>query len=92
MILTLSLLVSIYVAWWIVKPHFAQELSFSASGGDWNEMSVLLDQKSRVVQMLRDLELDYSTSKINDQDYALSKNKLSIELLEILKRLENANK
>ena len=86
MALVFSILASFVVAWFIVTPLFGgNEL---LSSGDVLPHDALRDQKDRFVQMLRDLELDFATAKVSSSDYEQTKYELSLQLAEILKRLE----
>ena len=82
-----ALLLSTVVAWFILKPHFVvaatEEQDFSLSAKD-----SLLEKKDRYLQMLRDLELDFATSKLSPTDYELTKHELSLEMSKIMQELD----
>lgn len=82
-----ALLLSTVVAWFILRPHFvnvvADEQDFSLSAKD-----SLLEKKDRYLQMLRDLELDFATSKLSPADYELTKHELSLEMSKIMQELD----
>lgn len=86
MALILSILFSISAAWFVVIPLSRGEL-LSCDEALLSQDS-LSDQRDRFVQMLRDLELDYATAKVSLSDYEQTKYDLSIQLSEILNKLE----
>lgn len=87
MTIVAALILSTFVAWYIVKPHLTNSVTltnYEASSGD----NSLPEQRERLVQMLYDLELDFATSKLTEHEYTLLKADLSAELGQILKELD----
>ncbi len=82
-------LLSIITAWAVIKPYF-QSIEGTAQFTEKTDLMLLHDQKNRVVHMLRDLELDFSTSKLSKDEYESIKNELSFDLSEILKKIDNS--
>ena len=82
-----AILLSTIVAWFILRPHFvasaSEEVDFALNAED-----TLLEKKDRYLQMLRDLELDYATSKLSTADYELTKHELSLEMAKIIQELD----
>ena len=85
MVLLLSILLAVVVAWYVTEPYFAVESGFTIANLDANSLS---DQRARCVQVLKDLELDFMTGKVSEQDYGEMRRSLSAELAEILKKLD----
>ena len=86
--LFISVFFSVLVAWALVAPHLrpattAQNLD--ALGGVLN---ALLEQKTRCMQLLKDLELDFSTGKLSDSDYSRMRDTLTAELAQLLTRID----
>ena len=54
--------------------------------------AVLVDQKDRLLQMLKDLQLDHSLQNITEEEYQSAYDALSVELAEVLDRLEDPSK
>jgi len=88
-IIAATILLSVAVAWALLAPHFCTTPVGSLESRD---EGVLIDQKSRCVQVLRDLELDHSTQKISTEDYMRTKNELEVELAGIITTLEKSNR
>lgn len=91
MVLSLCLVISTIIAWFLVRPHAVVD-SGATSDGAINPNEILHDQKSRLVQMLRDLELDYATAKTTSQDYEQTKGQLSAELASLLQQMDDAER
>lgn len=88
MALFLSIFLAVVVAWGLAAPHFrmASELAGDfASGGT---AAALFEQKSRCMQLLKDLELDYSTGKLSETDYTRMRGSLTTELAQLLTRID----
>lgn len=80
-----ALLLSLFTAWQVMSPLL---LSAGDAGIAPNEENPLLDQKTRVVQTLRDLDLDYSTGKVSDDEYQKMKASMSAELAIVLEKID----
>lgn len=80
------LILSIFVTWYLLRPLFATEV---LGGGEVvTDRESLLDQKERCLQVLKDLELDFSLAKISEGDYTTMKGSLQRELASVLSRLK----
>jgi hypothetical protein len=78
-----TILFASIVAWFLFMPHL------NAAPADIGaDEDVLVDHKNRCVQVLRDLELDYSTQKISREDYERTRIGLEEELAGILRKLD----
>lgn len=71
------------ISWYLLKPLFENPHLLAAA-----EQGALSDQKSRCVNMLRDLELDFATSKLTEEEYRRMKGELSYELADIINKME----
>ena len=77
-------LLALSVATLLVAPHTGTSTGQMAL--DENSIS---DQKERCIQVLRDLELDFTTQKISEEDYKKTRLTLEQELASILTKLSN---
>lgn len=80
---------SFVCAWYLLKPMFSASEMFSQTA-DQTSLMVLLDQKTRSINMLRDLELDYSTSKLSKEEYDSIKAELSFDLAEVMGKIDKS--
>jgi hypothetical protein len=87
MTIFVCLLLSIGASWYILSPIFSDSSFAEVSTADSN-INILLDQKTRSVYMLRDLELDYSTGKLSEEEYKTLKDELSFELSEVIEKID----
>lgn len=83
-----SILLAASVAWFLVRPYLVLDDGTSGLVDGEELATTLADQKARCIQVLRDLELDFTTGKISVADYEQTKNRLSIELATILERID----
>ncbi|MCO6429430.1 MAG: hypothetical protein J5J00_01095 [Deltaproteobacteria bacterium] len=86
-----ALLLSAAAAWYVFRPLIIENSPAAVQNVSGRELK-LLDAKQRLVQMLRDLELDRSTDKMSEQEYDTLKRTLSLELASILKELDGPTK
>lgn len=80
----LALLFTVAVVWFLIAPHLrgtSTALLQAASGGELSE------QKRALLQVLKDLEHDFSTGKLSDADYQEMRAGVRGELAAVLKRL-----
>ena len=56
-----------------------------------SEARDLLSRREMLLASLRDLEDDHATTKISDEDYADLKQRLTLQAVDVLKRLDEAN-
>lgn len=85
-----ALVITLVVVFIVVKPFFYAEVpaGFAEEGED---IVSLGDRKERCVQALKDLEMEYTTSKIAEDHYTEAKQKLSVELSSILARVDQSS-
>lgn len=81
-----SIVLAGVVAWYLAVPLWATEGGGRISDDD--PVEGLADQKARCLQVLRDLELDYTTGKVSAADYEQTKMRLGVELAAILERID----
>ena len=87
--LLLSIVLAFFVAWLLIKPHLEPEAVASAAAGNGSSsLQGLFDQKQRCVQVIKDLDLDFSTGKISAQDYDRMRAGLSEELAGLLTQID----
>ena len=55
-----------------------------------SEVRDLLSRREMLLAALRDLEDDHATTKISDEDHAELKQRLTLQAVEVLKRLDKA--
>jgi len=77
---------ALIVIWLLVSPHFKSAADYAVRTTD---ESSLTQHKNRCLQILRDLELDYSTEKISQEDYEKTKRVLEHELGALLIKLKS---
>ena len=85
-LLTLTLL---FIAYPLLKPN---TVTVSDQGLTESDYSDLLYRKEAAYTALIDLEFDYKTGKINDQDYKTMKTSMESEALDFLKRVDDYEK
>lgn len=85
-----SVLLASVAAWYLLKPHI-QRVSDRAVSTNQN-VSGLLDHKERVLQILKDLELDYSTGKVAAEDYQRTRELLRGEAAAVLEKIDAISK
>lgn len=88
--LILTILLATITAWYLLKPHI-RDASGSASVKPKTDAG-LLDHKDRVLQVLKDLELDYSTGKVAVEDYQRTRELLRGEAATVLEKLDAISK
>ena len=77
--LALAFVLSFIAAWLLVRPHLAgAALATPALNSGAN------DAEERLVQMLRDLELDFKTGKLTPDEHAQMYKELSSELAPLI--------
>ena len=75
---------TIFIVWCLVQPHF-HATAGDADLVDSGALNKSADQKQKLLQTLRDLEHDFTTGKLNQNDYLELKNRITIELGTMLK-------
>jgi rubrerythrin len=74
------------VAWPLINKRAVEDSGPTLSN---NEYSALLYRKDAAYMAIKDLEFDYSTSKIDEADYKKMKSSLEAEAIDILKEVES---
>jgi hypothetical protein len=75
------------MAWLLIRSH----LCAVDQAPEFSDRSVNLDdQRGRCVQVIHDLELDFTTGKVSQSDYDSTKKALSGELGAILREIDEA--
>ena len=87
MIIASCIVLSVLTAWYVFSPYFYEENEGQSLQVDESRIG-LGDQKDRRINMLRDLELDYSTGKVDLEDYENMKSQISYELGTIIEKLD----
>ena len=75
----------------MIRPFLASrgdQLRFEVLEDDLREIETLLDRKAALVQMLRDLEYDYETDKIAEEDYRRFKLSCERQAVAVMRRLD----
>ncbi len=85
--LIVSAVITTGVAWYLLKPHLAAEIT-NGQRTDFESELNLRDQKERVIQVLKDLELDYATGKVTVEDYERTKAGLELEAAAVFEKLD----
>jgi hypothetical protein len=86
-ILLLSALTALFAAVYVLRPILQPDGSEVSATLD-AEFRNLLDQKERCVQVLRDLELDFGTGKIEPEEFERMKSGIVSEMAVVLKQLD----
>jgi hypothetical protein len=87
--MTLGLIISVIFgllsAIGLIYPHFIKNEVVGSS----LRSSTLKEEKERLLQILRDLELDHDTNKISDDEFSAMNSQIRRELSQILERISN---
>jgi len=87
-LIVLTACCTLLLMWFVLTPFFQEETGpalFEESG----VRAGLYDQKERFLQVIRDLDLDFQTKKLSEDDYQAMRSAVSAELGEIMARLDN---
>ena len=90
--LVLTLLLALLAAAWVVAPLLrpgAAEPELGSSGS-LDGLRELHARHQALLASLRDLEDDRETDKLDDEDYATLKSRLTAEAIEVMRRLDVA--
>ena len=82
----LILLITLGACYFVLYPSFQNEPTYV--GVSMQTSSPLHDQRERCLQVLRDLELDQATGKVNGEEYARMRAAVGKELLAIVDQLK----
>lgn len=91
MIISLEILIFISAMFFVGYPIFSKRLSTvdSRLGTDLGE---LIHKKEAVYTSIKDLDFDYRTGKLSEDDYKELKEKYEVEALHILKDIDDSGK
>ncbi|MCB0343999.1 MAG: hypothetical protein KDD66_02735 [Bdellovibrionales bacterium] len=85
-LLIVSFMLSLIAAWSIVVPFFSTEAEpVGVSSGD----SALQDLKDRLFRELEELEFDFRSARISQDEYKDMKGRLSVSIAEVLGQLDS---
>ena len=84
--LAVSFLLALAMSWALLVPFFEGV----GERENANERDELLMQKETLLDALEDLEQDYRSSKLSNEDYGDSKNELLAQTGEVLAKLQTA--
>ena len=80
-----SILLAFICAWYLLTPHFCEQDGVLEAIADDR---AILDRKERTVQLLKDLDLDFSTGKLASAEYDRMRISLTSELGSILTQID----
>lgn len=88
------LLIVVIVVAFVAQPFFARRSREQAQQADrrtaalLRQRAELLAERNRIYAAIRELEFDYATNKLADEDYAEQRRKLYVRGVEVLQRLD----
>jgi len=89
----LALLITLAIVWWLFAPHSESEtLHQKMLKTTPLHITKLEDERERSLRMLNDLELDYQTGKLSDDEYELIRQELVRDLAPVLRELDNLSR
>ncbi len=92
MISVIEVLLALAVMAAIGYPLFVKPLPAEGEVDEGDELHRLSSAKEAAFVALKDLEFDYKTGKIDEADYASLKARYEAEAVNVMKRLDNAQK
>ncbi len=87
--LILSIMFGLISAWFLISPHLAGA-NYILPEKENARRNSLLEEKDRLIQILRELELDFNTQKLSQDEFDRMNNELRAEFVSILKKLEES--
>lgn len=84
-----AILLGLVSGWAVCSPHIGEKRAFK---GSLARSNTLLEERERLVQILRDLELDHETQKISEEEFGLMNRQIRAELAGVLERLQNESR
>ncbi len=81
----ISIVLGLGSAWALIYPHIMPPSTERTT----RRSSTLIEEKERLLQILRDLELDHDTQKISDEEFSVMNNQIRRELSLVLERISN---
>lgn len=91
----LALAALLFVGAFVAQPFFSPRGADAPARGDQRAASTLRDRaelltdRNRVYAAIRDLDFDYKTNKVADEEYTTQRYRLVAEGVEILERLDS---
>ncbi len=88
------LLIVTIAAAFVAQPFFAHRSKEQARQADRRTAALLrqradlLAERNRIYAAIRELEFDYATNKLADEDYAAQRRKLYVQGVEVLQKLD----
>ncbi|MFQ5559524.1 MAG: hypothetical protein ACE5FU_02920 [Nitrospinota bacterium] len=93
MILLLELLMVAAVLLFIGRPFFIKEYdAFALETAEGEHREDLLQKKEYAFETLSDLDLDFKTGKISEEDFITLKKRYEHEAIEVLKEIDHLDK
>lgn len=92
--LIITAALTLYAAAQIVAPFFQsreQQLRFEVLDDDLRSIEELVARRSYLLQSLRELQMDYETGKIPEDDYEDTKRTLELEAVKVLRELDEVH-
>ncbi|MGM0555688.1 MAG: zinc ribbon domain-containing protein [Myxococcota bacterium] len=92
--LIITAALTLYAAFHIVAPFFQSredQLRFEVLDEDLRRIEELVAQRAYLLKSLRELQLDYDTGKIPDDDYEQTRKKLELEAVTVLRELDEVH-
>ncbi len=88
----LAIVAMIIVAAYIIQPFIAERSDRAGRGGDraadLRRRAALIAERNRIYHDIRELDFDYKTGKVADEDYADQRHKLVAQGVDVLQQLD----
>jgi|GEM_PF-5606758 len=81
----IAVILGLLSAWLLISPHLVS----ATNNTDQRRSNTLVEEKERLLQILRDLELDKDTYKISNEEFALMNQQIRAELGQVLEKISN---
>ena len=85
------LFVAVGVAFFVGSPFVRQRADDGSEGEARRELEQLLLHKETVYTAIRDLDFDFQTGKVDDEDYKALRRHLEDEAVDILRRIDTVD-
>ena len=92
MIISLEILIFISAMFFVGYPIFKKSGIRGLESGVNEALGELIHKKEAVYTSIKDLDFDYKTSKLSEDDYKELKEKYEVEALHILKDIDDSGK
>ena len=90
--MTIDVLMILFVALgltvFVVSPLFRQQVGDAVRGTESREIEQLTLHKETVYTAIRDLDFDFQTNKVDDQDYRELRHQLEAEAIDLLRHID----